>query len=100
VKHRVFAPDGTLLAERDMPVSPAALSEAGVAATLNAVLGVWPLTDAANAVGLLPEDLVAEAEGWAVAAGIPVGAPARVGRFRSWWRRRGTTDLEGQEAAS
>jgi hypothetical protein len=41
------------------------LDPTGVAATLNAVLGVWPLEDAANAVGLTPEDLVAEAEAWA-----------------------------------
>jgi hypothetical protein len=39
-----------------------------VAATLNAVLGVWPLDDAANAVGLTPADLVAEAEAWAMGA--------------------------------
>jgi hypothetical protein len=35
--------------------------------TLNAVLGLWPLEDAANAVGLRPEDLVHEAEAWAMA---------------------------------
>jgi hypothetical protein len=41
-----------------------------VVATLNAVLGVWPLADAANAVGLSADDLVAEAEAWAVAAAL------------------------------
>jgi hypothetical protein len=40
----------------------------GVIATLNAVLGIWTLGDAANAVGLTEQDLIAEAQGWAVAA--------------------------------
>lgn len=35
--------------------------------TLNVVLGVWPLADAANAVGLTADDLVHEAEAWAAA---------------------------------
>ena len=38
-----------------------------VVAALNAVLGVWPLVDAANAVGVEPGVLVAEVEGWAAA---------------------------------
>ena len=38
----------------------------GVIATLNAVLGIWTLEDAANAVGLSEQDLVAEAQAWAV----------------------------------
>jgi len=38
----------------------------GVIATLNAVLGVWSLADAANAVGLTEQDLIAEAQAWAV----------------------------------
>lgn len=42
----------------------------GVFATLNAVLGVWSLQDAANAVGLPPEALVTEAESWAVAGDV------------------------------
>lgn len=42
------------------------LDTLGVIATLNAVLGLWPLEDAANAVGLSPDDLVAEAQAWAV----------------------------------
>lgn len=44
------------------------LDSVGVSAALNAVLGVWSLIDAANAVGLAVTDLVAEAEAWAVAA--------------------------------
>jgi hypothetical protein len=39
-----------------------------VSATLNAVLGVWPLADAANAVGLTEADLIHEAEAWAAAS--------------------------------
>jgi hypothetical protein len=50
----------------DPPRAP--LDAAGVMATLNAVLGLWPVEDAANAVGLTPDDLVAEAEAWAVAS--------------------------------
>ena len=45
----------------------ATTDELRVSATLNAVLGVWPLDDAANAVGLTPADLIAEAEAWAAA---------------------------------
>jgi hypothetical protein len=37
----------------------------GVAATLNAVLGVWSLTDAANAVQLPEQELIDEATAWA-----------------------------------
>jgi len=40
----------------------------GVIATLNAVLGIWTLEDAANAVGLTEQDLVAEAQAWAFGA--------------------------------
>ena len=51
--------------EIDVPQQP--LQGAQVLATLNAVLGIWSLQDAANAVGLLPEDLIVEAQAWAVA---------------------------------
>ena len=46
---------------------PTGLDRAGVIATLNVVLGVWPLQDAANAVGVEPDGLVSEAQAWAVA---------------------------------
>jgi hypothetical protein len=60
--------DGVLVSVEETPDPPRSpLDPAGVAATLNAVLGLWTLTDAANAVGLTPEDLVAEAEAWAMA---------------------------------
>lgn len=42
------------------------LNTFGVIATLNAVLGLWTVEDAANAVGLTPADLVAEAQAWSV----------------------------------
>jgi len=45
----------------------------GVMATLNAVLGLWSLQDAANAVGLTPQDLIHEAQAWA-AASTDIGA--------------------------
>ena len=51
--------------------TPPALEPAGVIATLNVVLGLWPIIDAANAVGLTPEDLVAEAQAWALATQTP-----------------------------
>ena len=38
-----------------------------VVATLNAVLGVWTLADAANAAGVEPDHLIAEAQAWAAA---------------------------------
>ena len=51
----------------DPPAPP--LDPTGVIATLNVVLGSWPIEHAANAVGLTPADLVAEAEAWAAAQG-------------------------------
>jgi len=52
--------------EHPDPVGAPPLDQTGVIATLNVVLGLWPITDAANAVGLTPADLVAEAEAWAM----------------------------------
>lgn len=63
---------GVIVAERAMTdaeirqYGPQPLDANGVIATLNAVLGVWPVEDAANAVGLTPQDLITEAEAWAV----------------------------------
>jgi hypothetical protein len=60
--------DGQMLTfEQPDPPRPS-LDAAGVMATLNAVLGIWPVEDAANAVGLSPDDLVAEAQAWAIAS--------------------------------
>ena len=65
--HHYTDPNGkTVTWETPDPPAPP-LDPTGVIATLNVVLGLWPIEDAANAVGLVPADLVAEAEAWAVA---------------------------------
>lgn len=67
---------GVIVEERAMTIEeiqtfgPQPLKPEGVMATLNAVLGLWPLQDAANAVGLKPQDLITEAESWAVAGDV------------------------------
>jgi hypothetical protein len=67
--HDPNRPNGNIVAEIDIPdPPPSPLHSDGVAATLNAVLGLWTIEDAANVVGLTPADLVAEAEAWAAAA--------------------------------
>jgi hypothetical protein len=48
---------------------PQSLDPAGALATLLVVAGVLDITDAANAVGRKPEDLVAEAQAWSAGAG-------------------------------
>ena len=53
----------------DVPYPP--LAGFQVIATLNAVLGVWTLADAANAAGVEPAHLVAEAQAWAIAGEQP-----------------------------
>lgn len=47
--------------------TPPPLDAAGALATLLAVVGNVTVEDAANAVGLTPDDLVREAQAWAVA---------------------------------
>lgn len=65
---------GVIVSERAMTpdeirqYGPQPLDAQGVVATLNAVLGLWSLEDAANAVGLTTQDLVNEAQGWAAAS--------------------------------
>jgi hypothetical protein len=46
---------------------PQPLDPTGALATLLAVVGTLTVTDAANAVGLTPDDLVTEAQAWAAA---------------------------------
>jgi hypothetical protein len=60
VKTRALTPE-----ERQM-YGPQPLGINGVQATLLAVFELIPLIDAANAVGLTPEDLTQEALGWQV----------------------------------
>lgn len=49
----------------DPPQVP--LDAAGALATLLCVIGTLTVADAANAVGLTPQDLTAEAQAWAAA---------------------------------
>jgi hypothetical protein len=63
--HTYTNPDGqTVTWETPDPPRPP-LDPTGALATLLAVLELSTVQDAANAVGLTPEDLVAEAEAWA-----------------------------------
>jgi len=72
MKHRVYDRNGNLLSESDIVRPPAPLDPLGASMTLLAVLSVVPLDDAANAVGLTADDLVAEAEAWAMAQADPL----------------------------
>lgn len=55
-----------IVEEQNSYVQP--LSDIAVLATLLAVIGAVSVQDAANAVHLMPEDLIAEAQAWAVAS--------------------------------
>ena len=61
-------PNNNIVGEYDIDVEQQPLTTVEVLATLNAVLGIWSLQDAANAVGLSQAQLIAEAQAWAVAA--------------------------------
>jgi hypothetical protein len=54
---------------------PRPLEAVGALATLLAVEGVVTVEDAANAVGLTPEQLVTEAQGWSAAEQIADSVP-------------------------
>jgi hypothetical protein len=56
--------DGNLLSRVEVWRDPSPLEPIGALATLLAVTEVVSVQDAANAVGLDPGDLVAEAEAW------------------------------------
>jgi hypothetical protein len=49
--------------------NPQSLDPTGALATLLAVTGTLTVEDAANAVGLTPDDLIHEAQAWAAAGG-------------------------------
>lgn len=49
------------------PTTPEPLNPVGSLATLLVVVGTLDVQDAANAVGLTPDDLIAEAQAWAAA---------------------------------
>ena len=63
-------PNNNIVDEFESDLPPMPLDAVGAIATLNAVLGVWPLADAANAVGLTEQDLINEAQAWAVAGEV------------------------------
>lgn len=69
----VYASDGTIIEDSGEPGVPPQqpMLPYEVMAVLNVVTGLWTLTDAANAIGRMPEDLIAEAQAWAVAGGNP-----------------------------
>ena len=52
----------------ETPDTHTPLDPLGALATLLAVLGLATVDDAANAVGLTPQDLTHEAQAWAVAS--------------------------------
>lgn len=54
------------------PVRTEPLDPVGALATLLVVVGTLDVQDAANAVGLTPDDLIAEAQAWAIASSPPV----------------------------
>jgi hypothetical protein len=58
-------PNNNIVEQYEVPDVRAPLDPTGALATLLAVLELSTVQDAANAVGLTPEDLVAEAEAWA-----------------------------------
>lgn len=67
----IYDSDGAVIedtGESEVP-APEPMLPYEVVAVLNVVLGLWSLTDAANAIGRAPDDLVAEAQAWAVAGG-------------------------------
>lgn len=53
------------------PATPEPLDAVGALATLLVVVGTLNITDAANAVRLNPDDLIAEAEAWKIASNQP-----------------------------
>ena len=66
--------DGTMIGTDEEPVTPPPLDPLGAAMTLLVMKGVLTTEEAADAIGLQPEQLVAEAEAWAVATGLASGA--------------------------
>jgi len=75
-KHIVYGPGGynpqlpnnNIIEQYEVEEVPAPLDATGALATLLAVLEVVPVQDAANAVSLTADDLIAEAEAWAAAS--------------------------------
>ena len=72
MKHFYTDPDGNQFEWETADPPQPALDATGALATLLAVLEVVPVEDAANAVGLTPAELQAEAQAWWVASNDPV----------------------------
>jgi hypothetical protein len=60
-------PNNNIIEEYEVEDIRSPLDPTGALATLLAVLEVATVADAANAVGLTPEDLIAEAQAWEAA---------------------------------
>jgi hypothetical protein len=66
-KYIRFDAHGNILEQTELPNEATPLDPTGALATLLAVLEVTTVQDAANAVGLTPDDLIAEAQAWEAA---------------------------------
>lgn len=66
MKHFVYDAAGNLIEQYDIDSMPTPLDPTGALATLLAVTEAVTVDDAANAVGLTADDLVAEAQAWAM----------------------------------
>lgn len=62
--------DGVVVGTDVASVKPQPLQGHQVVCCLNAVLGLWSVQDAANAAGVEPAALVAEAQAWAAAQAL------------------------------
>ena len=61
-------PNNNIIEDIELPDAPQQpLSQVGALTTLLVVTGVLTLEDGANSLGLMHEELVAEAQAWAVA---------------------------------
>lgn len=66
-KVEVDASTGKVVNEEEIEIPDTPLDNIGAIATLLVVSGAITIEDAANAVGLQPEDLIVEAKSWAAA---------------------------------
>lgn len=66
-------PNNNIIEEIELDEQDQPLDRVGALVTLLTVQGLLDINDAANAVQLAPEDLVKEAQAWAVAEGMANG---------------------------